>query len=232
MAHVPHVHLPGPWVGATIVVPDDVRHHLDRVLRRNPGSAVSYTDGGGRVGEGRFDEGTIVRCDEREVPPVQPAVTMIVAPPHRTERARLVVEKLAELGVTGLRWLRTAHTQGDPPRPEKCRSWAVAALQQSRGAHLLRVDGPIGWDGVPDDAWVAHPGASLTATALIGALTGSPDDIAIVIGPEGGFTDDEVPATLRHVSLGQRILRTDTAAVVAAGMVCLAGPSGRASGGG
>jgi hypothetical protein len=146
VGHLPHVYVAPPWgpapdgADATLTLDDQVRHHLEKVLRRTS-VAVTYTDGLGTVGSGRFESGRLHRGAERMEPAPTPHLTVAVAPPRRTERVRFVVEKLAELGVARLRWIRTAHTVGRPPHPAKAAAWAVGALEQSRGAHLLEVEG-------------------------------------------------------------------------------------------
>lgn len=212
MSHVPHVYVSPPWDGRALVLSPDVRHHLERVLRRSDGAPVTYTDGLGCRGRGSLTARGVVRGDETvDEPP--PDLTIVIAPPHRTERARYAVEKLAELGVRRLRWLRTSYGQGAPPRIEKATAWAIAALEQSGGAHCIAIDGPITWDQLATDAStiVAEQGGQSIASLVRGV-----ERVTIVVGPEGGFAKGEIPPDLRCCGLGDRILRTETAAVVAA----------------
>jgi RsmE family RNA methyltransferase len=212
VAHVPHVYLPPPWDGQTIALSQDVRHHLERVLRRSDGASITYTDGVGRRGTGSLAAGAIERGDETIEVPTR-SLTIALAAPHRTERARYAVEKLAELGVQRLRWLQTSYGEGSPPGIEKATNWAVSALQQSGGAHLVAIDGPITWGELSPDGCtiVAVRGGESTAS-LVSAM----DHATIVVGPEGGFAEGEIPDDVRRCDLGDRILRSETAAVVAA----------------
>lgn len=175
------------------------------------GARVSYTDGAGRMGEGRYREGGVERGEETRVDPPEVKLTMAVAPPDSKERARFVVEKLAELGVARLVWVRTRHTVGRPPSPEKATGWAVGALEQSRGAYLMEVSA-----GEPGDLGrpllVAHPGSDGGAGPV---LTDHPSP-TVLIGPEGGLGDEEIPDDALLFDLGRNVLRVETAAVVAA----------------
>lgn len=213
-AHVPHLYLPPPWGDGDIALSAEARHHLQRVLRRAPGSTVTYTDGLGTIGEGALGEGCVVRRSETAVPRGD-LLACAVAPPHRTERARFLVEKLAELGVDRLVWLRCRHAEGAPPRPEKAGAWAVAALEQSRGAHLMEIAGPVGWSDLGDPRFVVVADAAGSAAEEALPVRG---DLTIAVGPEGGFAEGEVPAGAMRLGLGDRVLRTETAAIVAAGL--------------
>ncbi len=214
MARVPHVVVPPPRDGELILLPEATHHHLTRVLRLGSGASVSYTDGAGLIGQGTLDARHVVRGEERTEPRPSPSLTMAVAPPRQAVRARWVVEKLAELGVDRLRWLDTVHGEGRPPPDAKARGWAEAALEQSRGAHLLDLGGPVGWSDLDGPVLVATPGAG-PLRPLTGPAT-------LAIGPEAGFAAGEVPAKSIAFGLGGRILRVETAAAVAAALALAA----------
>ncbi|MGD2050942.1 MAG: RsmE family RNA methyltransferase [Acidimicrobiia bacterium] len=220
MGHVPHVYLPRPWDEDRLSVDERERRHLERVLRLEAGAAVSYTDGAGIVGEGRYAGGAVLRGEEEEIPLLPHALTMAVAPPRQVDRARFVVEKLGELGAERLVWITSHYGEGRPPRAEKSLAWAVAALQQSRGPRLLQIEGPASIaevvDGLPGAlVLVAVPGAR----PLEPALAAAEEDVVMCIGPEGGFGEDDLPSGVVEVGLGPRILRTETAAMVAATLI-------------
>jgi 16S rRNA U1498 N3-methylase RsmE len=134
-----------------------------------------------------------------------------VAPPKPKERQRFIVEKLQELEVDELVWLATAYGQARPPSHERSRAWAVGALEQSRGAYLMGCGNGTLAD--LDRPIMARPGGSAP-----GDLFPLPGPVTVAIGPEGGFTDVEIEACPRSLSLGRTVLRTDTAAI-AAGML-------------
>jgi len=207
MGHIPHVFVPGPWAeGGSLPLTDDQVGHLDRVLRLRLGDPVHYTDGAGTVGEGSFTGVAAERGPERFVP-AEPAVHLVCAPPRSKDRARFLVEKVAEVGATSLRWIRTEYTQARPPVPDRARAWADGALEQSRGAWRLEL-GETAWDELARSAFlVAEPN---------GRPLGPTDaPCTVVVGPEGGFSAKEVPNRGEAVTLGGRILRTETAALAA-----------------
>lgn len=187
---------------------DAQAHHLHRVLRLESGGLVDYTDGAGRLGSGRMTERGIERGDEWVDAESKPSLCVAVAPPHARERVRFLVEKLSEMGVARIRWLRTHHGEGRPPRGDRSAAWATAALEQSRGAWQTRVDDDwCGWGDLDDPVVVAHSGGESLAPGPA---------VTLAVGPEGGWGDAEVPEGLARLSLGSRILRVETAAIVGA----------------
>ena len=209
MRHVPHLYLPGPWESDVVPLTPEQDRHLRRVLRLAPEAAVSYTDGAGRAGEGTLDETGVRRGSEQSIERPSPPVALAVAPPRSTGRQRFVVEKLAELGVDRLYWLETRHTEGRP-KQAKARAWARAALEQSRGAWLLGIQGPVSLAELPGDQtlYVAERETLPPPTVVDGGI--------LVVGPEAGLAEGEVPDSARRVGLGARVLRVETAAVVGA----------------
>lgn len=203
MRHIPHVLLPGPWDGPVLELADSQQHHLERVLRVGDGAAVTYTDGLGQVGRGHFQAGGVKRGDETTAG--RPTdLTLAVSPPAARDRARFLVEKAAELGVRRLVWVRLAHTEGRPPAASKARAWSVSALEQSRGAWLMEIGEARVADLDPDDLVVADAGGEPAVPPGRGTL---------LVGPEGGFAEGEIPKSAARMGLGPTVLRVETAAV-------------------
>lgn len=206
MSHIPHLYLPGPWAEPTIRVGDEHRHHLEKVLRIDEGAPVTYTDGQGRLGSGVYSLGLVTRGDEGEASRPSDLI-VVVAPPDNRDRARFLVEKLAEIGVAEVRFLQTRHGQGRPPKVERLRSWAVAGLEQSQGAWLTKTAGGLVTFSDLDQPYVVcdrggsvDPGSART----------------VVVGPEGGWAEGEIPKRAGRYHLGETVLRVETAALVAA----------------
>lgn len=206
MGHVPHLLLSGSWTGTVLDLAPSQHHHLNKVLRLQIGSEVSYSNGVGTAGQGHLVPGGIERGDERQVErPTR--LTVAVSPPRSRQRARFLVEKLAELGVERLAWIRTAHTEGKPPAQEKAISWAVAGMEQSRGAWLMDVGTADFTDLDSERAVVAD---------VSGSSTPEIEAPILIVGPEGGLAEDEIQRFDRRVSLGPTVLRVETAAIAGA----------------
>lgn len=206
MKHIPHVVVGAPWEGSELSLSISQWKHLNKVLRMKRGDAITYTDGLGTVGSGKLGGQTVVRGEE-ELQEREHTLTVAVAPPASKDRQRFLVEKLAELGVARLLWLQSRHGKDRVTNPTKVFSWILAATEQSRGAWLMEASADL--VELPDldgNIVICHPGGEP-----------SPEEADIVvIGPEGGFADEEIPPYAALWDLGPTILRVETAAIVAA----------------
>jgi 16S rRNA (uracil1498-N3)-methyltransferase len=220
---------PGDVQGDRAVLRGEDARHLAVVLRARPGSPVSLADGTGTLYRARV-RGT----GDEVVLDVEAAVAVPVPVPHLTvvhalPRGRKfddIVQRLSEVGVDRLVPAVSARTQVrlDEARGERAvRRWravAHAAAKQSRRARALEVPDPVAWAAAfPTGA----RGAVLWEDATVPLRAVLPDDAAdlvLGIGPEGGLTADEVTAAgVPAASLGPTVLRTETAALVAAAAV-------------
>ncbi|HZU81856.1 MAG TPA: 16S rRNA (uracil(1498)-N(3))-methyltransferase [Polyangiaceae bacterium] len=232
---------PERLAGETVVVTDEDHRYLTRVLRLATGSRVTLFDGRGveadaeviRVGPRAVELRVLAR---REAPPPRgPTLTLIQAL-ARGEKLDLVVQKTTELGVHRILPVTTARAV---PRLEPLRSssrlarWqkiATQAARQSGRADVPEVQPVVGFPiaiaAAPRDAlklllFEGAKGQGLKQA--LGSIESPPATVVVAIGPEGGFTDEEVArakeAGFTVAGLGPRILRTETAALVALAIV-------------
>jgi 16S rRNA (uracil1498-N3)-methyltransferase len=203
--HIPHLVVGGAWDEDTLQMSVMQWRHLNKVLRVSRGDRVTYTDGLGRFGTGRLGSQVIDRGEE-EMIPRGVEVTVAAAPPANKDRQRYLVEKLAELGVARLRWLRTSQGSGRVATGAKQFAWVLAAVEQSRGAWLMETSDDLAtWDDLEAPVVVCDASGD----------DGTPTARTVAIGPEGGWAEGEIPAGLALWSLGPNVLRVETAAVVA-----------------
>ena len=209
----------GPWVFVEDVdrptlAPAD-RHHLERVRRVRTGDPVVVSDGAGRWregtlgGAGAVDVAGDVQLDERPAPPITVAFALT-----KGERPELAVQKLTELGAdvivpfTAARSVVRWDAQRADGNVERLRRVAREAAMQCRRSWLPEVT-PLGTFASVS----ALPGAALAD------LGGAPPSLAqptVLVGPEGGWDDEERACGLPTVGLGQHVLRAETAAMAAA----------------
>jgi len=209
-------------------------HHLANVLRAKPGDEVLLFDGHGLECRAAVVaiQGKRVRLQilsREEVQRELPWAIVIHAALPKGDRQRWLVEKCVELGVARLVPLRTQRgvAQPDEGALERLRRYVLEASKQCGRTVLMEIGSPAKWPSEPPAgragwAWVAHPSGRPWPEFLheLSAAEKSrialPGEIALAIGPEGGFTDAEVEQAVasgwQTLSLGPRILRVETAA--------------------
>jgi 16S rRNA (uracil1498-N3)-methyltransferase len=210
-----------PALGAP-VLDDDDRHHLERVLRLQPGQAVTVSDGRGgwRLCAWRAGGSLDPTGPEEVEAPADPPVTVAFAL-TKGERPEWVVQKLTELGVDRIIPFRAARSVvrwDDGKAAEHAERWRRVARQasmQSRRARLPEVEAVVAF---ADVVAAAATGAAALAAPGGGAVT--LDRPTVLVGPEGGWDDGELACGLPAVGLGPTVLRAETAAMAAAVVLC------------
>jgi 16S rRNA (uracil1498-N3)-methyltransferase len=206
-AHVFVDQLDSPTLG------DDDQHHLGRVLRLRDGESVTASNGRGQWRACVWRDGALEVVGE-VVASAPPSVRCAVAfTPVKGDRNEWAVQKLTEIGIDEV--IILAPTQHSVVRwsdadkqLRKLRVVAREAAMQSRRVWLPNIVGLAALHEVcaGDGAAVADPdGVALHAGVSL-----------VVVGPEGGFAEDELPAGVPRVQLGDTILRAETATLVAA----------------
>jgi 16S rRNA (uracil1498-N3)-methyltransferase len=216
---------------------DDARH-LTRVLRVEVGQRYEISDNRNvflAEIETARKEHVIFKTIEKLPAPEPDARITLCAALIKFDHFEWMIEKATELGVAKIipvQAIRSEHglERAAHKRIERWRRIAMEASQQSRRAHLPVIDLPI---ELPHALAIAatHRFAldeDPAVRPLVSALPASrnrSDEIAILIGPEGGWTDDErtkfPEANWSPVSLGPLILRAETAAIAALSFVNL-----------
>jgi len=210
--------------------------HAAVVRRLRLGETVTVTDGAGRGVTGRVaaasPERVVVAVDEvLTEPPSEPPITVVQALP-KNDRALLAVDLMTEVGVDRIVPWQAARSvvRWEGPRGSTARDkWVTAAREAAKQARRLR------FPAIGDLASTAGVVSLVRDTVQAGGrvlimhekesvpVTACPLDPAtpcvVVIGPEGGLTDDEVDGFRRAggqtFSLGRTVLRTSTAGAVA-----------------
>ncbi len=213
-------------LGNQAVLKGDEARHLTRVLRAKIGDAVRLFNGRGSewpaqvVQIGRDTVSLEIGAACVDSPSDSRLLTVAAALP-KGDRQKWMVEKLTELGVGRLIPLATTRgvaeaTAGAQARLERgvieaCKQCGRNTLMEVAAGHTLDqllAAIPAGTYGL-----IAHPGGSPLNTGALRAATA----VLALVGPEGGFTDDELVAADRsglvRVSLGPHILRVETAAI-------------------
>ena len=226
------IYQPGHYdVGDVIELSTTASQHVGVVLRLKPNDALTLFCGDNREFLGYITCVTkkkvfvriaeVVKISRESLRPIHLAQAL-----SKGDRMEWVIQKAVELGAASITPLFTAHcvvkldTERLAKKQAQWQAIAVAACEQSGrnqvpvvhsacsyATYLNACDAPIKWVLHPyaDTSWRDHAFAS--------------GDIALLIGPEGGLSEDEIVEAKAHgfmpLSLGPRILRTETAAIVA-----------------
>jgi 16S rRNA (uracil1498-N3)-methyltransferase len=221
---------PGP-----ITVEGPEAHHLATVSRLRPGDRVYLFNGDGHEYPTRVEQLARQRVTLQILAVKSPHRELgyrleVAAPLPKGDRAQFLVEKLTELGATTYVPLRTERSVVHPrdSRREKLQRCVVEASKQCGRNVLLHIEALVDWqayctrEGLPPARVVAHPGGT-----MLRSLAGQ--DLAVAVGPEGGFTDKEIEQALKQgwqvVGLGPRTLRIETAALVLAACAVYSPPA-------
>lgn len=220
-----------------MVLPDDEAAHAVRVLRKRPGDEIVVVDGEGGWYRVRLDHaerhaasGVILEA-RREVGEPAYGLSIGLALLKNRGRFETFLEKAVELGVGEVIPLQTHRAEVTRFNRQRAGKVIVAAMKQCGRSRLAQLTKPqslahVFQDTGVDLAFIAHEQAA-SAKNLASALARQPTArrIRILIGPEGGFTAEEMAeaqqAGYTPVSLGPRRLRAETAALVAASTVMM-----------
>lgn len=222
------------FAASTAVMEGDAAHHLGNVLRAQPGQLYELSDGSSAwlariesVARNRID---FALLEPLPVPTQAADITLLLSV-VKFDAFEWAIEKATELGVTRIIPVAAARSEkgllaAAAKRSQRWQKNLLEASQQSRRLRVPQLDGLTN----PAQAFAGQgsrfclmlsersdaPSIQTTLNSLNGA---KPATAALAIGPEGGWTDEELSAAraagFQEASLGQLILRTETAVIAA-----------------
>lgn len=227
--------------GMTVQLLPEEAKHAAQVMRMQPGEEFYAVDAAGQRFLAEFESLSKAACSavlketlsDNEAPV---RITVYQGLP-KAEKMELVVQKLTELGAACLvpvkmeRCVVKLDEKDGKKRQERLSKIAREAAKQCKRGGCLEVEAPQTWKQLREQMQ-AHdllmvPWEDAAGYGLAAAHAEFPDakDIGIVIGPEGGMSEAEVAAIeeigAKQITLGPRILRTETAALAACAMAML-----------
>lgn len=217
--------------GAAFALPQEQAHYLVHVMRRGAGDGLRLFNGRDGEWSATIEEArraVRVLIGERTRPQdTAPDIALLFAPIKKAPMGWLV-EKATELGVARLQPILTARTQGGHVALERLRAHAVEAAEQSWRLSVPEISPlmplTVALAALPAETRVLYCDERREAPPALQTLHAvrahKDRPWAILIGPEGGFTPEEqtdlaARPNLVPVSLGPRIVRAETAAVMA-----------------
>ncbi|MCB0055570.1 MAG: 16S rRNA (uracil(1498)-N(3))-methyltransferase [Caldilineaceae bacterium] len=207
-------------------------HYLFGVMRLGQGDRVALFNGADGEWQAEVAEagkkGGILVCAEQSAPQALPPDLWLMFAPVKKARTDFIVEKAVEMGARRILPVTTDHTNSERIRQDRLQAHAIEAAEQCGGTFVPEVaemarlaDVLARW---PDNRQLMFCDEAAGGGGLAGAARGP---WAILIGPEGGFSQSErarltaMPQAIT-VSLGPRILRAETAALAAVTMALAA----------
>ncbi len=230
---LPRFHVPSAAPGARVALPEHTAHHAREVLRLRSGSAIRVFDGLGGEYEAVLDEvsrRTVTARLTHAVPAAaeSPLHLVLAVSPLKGDRMELVLQKATELGVTEIWPVVTIRTDAaarpslEGSRVERWERVASGAAEQCGRAVVPRVAATMTLDGLLHAPFAGTRSVLLETAGppLLPTLTHpAAVPLLLLVGPAGGFEPSEASALqaqgFHPVSLGPRILRSETAAIAA-----------------
>lgn len=236
-------HIPRIWLaqtldeGETVILSDSDRlHHLRDVLRLKRGEAVTlFNSTSGEYTASITDVGRsaitfAMGSRQRTAAPL--VARHILFAPLKRQATEWLIEKTTELGATHLHPILTDHTQVRSVNAQRLQAIAVDAVEQSGQFHIPQIMAPTTiaaalrqLGGTPVFAAI-EPQRDSALPHLHTVAPRQPVATAVIIGPEGGFSTPETELLRKQsgvtaVSLGSQVLRAETAAILACGILGL-----------
>lgn len=218
-----------------MVLDENNSRHIVQVLRMETGERLHLTDGCGHLLTAIVTNPHKKHCEvaiehSEFIPPAHPQITIAIALLKNASRFEWFLEKATEIGVHAIVPLITDRTEKIRTKTERLQNILVSALLQSRQVWLPQLPEPAKFtDFMNGPEWqttpqkfiahcLEHEKASLRQQSIN-------NNTILLIGPEGDFTTNEIGAALENgykaVTLGETRLRSETAGVVAAVLLCI-----------
>ncbi len=222
------------WTPTTATLAGEQAAHLARVLRAEPGQVFDVVAGGflHRAEITSVEEERVVFTLHEELESDAALPLHLLLAVFKFDHMEWAIEKATELGVGRVTPILARRTekhlaQAAAKRVERWRRIALEASKQSRRTTIPEIADPIALKPTlaqEKSATRILLSETEQATSLAAALASAPEgDLALAIGPEGGWTAEEMALFTEHqwrpVTLGPRILRAETAAIAAIAIV-------------
>lgn len=215
------------------VLGEETSKHAIQVLRMQAGEQLLLTDGKGHLFTTEIIDDNRKKCvvnvlsESVQGEPVK-KITIAISLVKNSTRFEWFLEKATEIGVTEIIPLICSRTEKQHFRHDRMKNILISAMLQSQQTWLPKLNEPTPFAEAinlfAQQKFIAHCEEEVLKQQLVQSLSINAAESIIFIGPEGDFTKDEIAAALEHqfvpVALGNTRLRTETAGVVAATILC------------
>jgi 16S rRNA (uracil1498-N3)-methyltransferase len=232
---LPFFYIEDPIVSNSIALKEETSKHVVQVLRIQNGEQLHLTDGKGNLFVAEVTDNNRKQCVVKIVKtttdhrPPTADITIAISLVKNSNRFEWFLEKATEIGVTAIIPLICSRTEKQHFRHERMQGILISAMLQSQQTWLPVLQEPTKFNDVIKQAtqqqkMIAHCEEENDKQQLASKLLNASTAKLICIGPEGDFTKEEIELALQNnfipVALGNTRLRTETAGVVAAALLC------------
>ncbi len=206
--------------------PEESRH-CAKVLRKKAGEQIDISDGVGNFYNAELTIVNYKKCyfkilSSRATNLPKYSIHIAIAPTKNTDRIDWFIEKSVEIGINKISFIQTTYSERKSINMDRINRKAISAMKQSIRSYLPEIYSvkklPIFLDSIGDDykKFVAHFEGSQTPN--IEQIATPNSNILVLIGPEGGFTKEEISLAtekkFKLVKIGDYRLRTETSGIV------------------
>ena len=205
---------------------DSEHSHLTKVLRKKVDEIVYLTNG-----RGYLFEAVIIQINLKDTklkilsslkkPKMNYYLNVAISPTKKNDRFEWFVEKAVEIGVSSITPIITTYTERKTLNYSRLNRIAISAMKQSLQTYLPLINPITDFEeylktNQNTNNYIAH--CNLSDKSHLSKSIEKKSDSSIIIGPEGGFKDDEIKSAMNYnytpISLGVNRLRTETAGIV------------------
>lgn len=214
---------------STFQLSEQESKHAIKALRLKIGDYVLLSDGKGKLAQAQIVDAnvknTVIQVEEiDEVLPTNNHLSIALSILQRHDRFEWFVEKAVELGINEITPILCQRTEKKHINTERLQKIAISALKQSRQAYLPQINNVETFTKFIENCKSKHRAIALCEGNRIKIKDWvqkiDKSSLTVVIGPEGDFTENEYEQALRNnftpISLGNNILRSETAAIFVA----------------
>ena len=222
--------------GKNVCLEGEEFHHLANVMRARIGDSVCLFNGNGKFYFGKITQinkkNAEILIQNEQISQNEPKINLTIYQAlAKGDKLSLVMQKITEIGASNLCLFESefCDVKSNTGKQERLDNISISAAKQCGRASLVQTSGIFNIKQVAEQiknydafyvAYEAEDGATLSNSLILNK--GKLQNIAIMIGAEGGFSEKEIEllksSGAKIVSLGNRILRTETASIVCAGL--------------
>jgi 16S rRNA (uracil1498-N3)-methyltransferase len=205
---------------------DDEAKHCLIVLRLKTGDEIRIVDGIGGIYRSKLTQVDKKACSFAVIEEIHTEekpfrIHLAIAPTKNIDRIEWMIEKLGEMGVDEVSFIRTEHSERSKLRIDRLEKKAISAMKQCGSAFLMKINDLTPFKNFlttrsEDLRYIAHVDSK---HPYLTTIVKAKKSVVLLIGPEGDFSESELVLSTNKgfvpISLGKNTLRTETAGMVA-----------------